>query len=177
MSLDVLELLYWFVGTIGVVLSAQGMWGLFGRQSAKVAGTLTNPLGRFDFLWSEGQFDLVLKWVEEDLTLSIGAVFLLASLVLSSAANICSVCDLRLECISCRVILRFAPLVVGVGAANLIKRCTEKIAVSLSAEEIERQARESIKRDPEPTKARKDIEQMLSNWFQRRVGRAPRLGP
>ena len=161
-----------FVGFLGVFYSAHGLRGLSIRRNAKAAGMLTDPLGRNDFLFSEGQFDLIFKWIYEDLAIALGAILLLISLVLSSTANLCSTCLIEIDSIFFQVLLRVAAVSLGI----ILGWCTlpflRKCAIKYSAKEIERMASNWVKNNPNQ---KQNTITILHNWFPRRVGRDPNL--
>jgi len=160
---DIFEVLASFAGSVGIVLSAQGMLGLCGKQRATIAVELTDPLGRYDFLWSEGRFKLISQWVQNDLSLACGALFLLTSLVLGSISPIHSV----------RSIWIIPAMVAGIIVGGfLIKSGLRRYAISISADAIKEQARRYIAQ--KPNQAEK-LKQELNNWFPKYVGREVNL--
>lgn len=170
--INALDLISLFIGVLGVFYSANGLRGLLIRRNAKVAAMLTDPLGRLDFLFSEGQFDLIFKWVYEDLAIALGAFFLLFSLVLSSTANLCSTCLIGIDSISLQVLLRVGAVCLGIFLGWCTLPLLRKHAVEYSAREIERMAADWVRNRPNE---KQRIKKMLNNWFYRRVGRDPNL--
>lgn len=155
-----IEFFYWMTGALGIALSAQGFRGLSLRKNIRTAWELTDPLGRYDFLFSEGQFDLIVRHIEQDFLLSLGSLILFSSLFLGSVANKNS---------------RgwwFAVIsgLTGIVLSLVIRRIVHCAATRAAARELERRAR-SIQ-DP----GRKDrLRDQIQGWFKKKVGRDPEL--
>lgn len=155
-----------------MVYSVRGLRGLFVGRNAKAVNMLIDPLGRYDFLFSEGHFDLLLDKVYEDFAMSLGSILLLLSLVLSFPANSCNVCVLQGIEPCCLALLVVGTVVLGCVIGLCTLPCLRKQAIKHSAREFEARACENIQRG---LYSKKSMEKLLRNWFSRKVGREPVL--
>lgn len=170
--MSVIEFFYWLTAALGVALSAIGLGGLRLRRNAAIAWKLTDPIGRFDFHFSEGQFDLIVHYVAESFARSAGALILIVSLVLATF-QLVSPRATQLESDCTATHLRLAALSLGLMASVPVWWVVRRIAVRKSAAEMEHQASEHVRRRPD---TERNVKQTLA-WFHKRVGRAPRIRP
>ena len=168
--INVLELIALFAGFLGVFYSAHGLRGLFIWRNAKAVIMLADSLGRLDFHWSEGQFDMILNWIYDELLIALGAVFLLISLVLSSVANPCNICLFKVDGVFFQIILRVGAVLLGIILGWCTLPLLRKCAIAYAAKEIERRASDSIKIN---LGMKERTVRQLNTWFKRRVGRDP----
>ena len=167
--MDLLGVIALLVGFKGVVLTARGLRGLFARRNAVEVIALIEPLERLDFRFSEGEFSLIVDRIYGDLVLSHGSILLLISLVLSFASSTWHayvIWDTHLWWLMV-VSAVFLGLFLGFCALWYLR----KLAINAVAKEIEVRACKEIREQNH----REKIENLLSNWFPRRVGRNPEL--
>lgn len=167
-----IELFYWITGSAGVVLTAQGLSGLRLGANATKLWDLTDPLGRNDFHFSEGQFDLILDRLKRDTLLSVGALSLLVSLALSAAGEVVQSCYVVPTAFSWAAMVRIAALFVGCLAGILVRLAVNRASVEFSARAMETRASRWISTGQ---REEDSLRRELGNWFERRTKRKPRL--
>ena len=153
-------------GGLGIALSAQGFRGLFLAKNAHTAWEFTDPIGRLDFRFSERQFDLVVRHIEQDFLLSLGSLILFLSLFLGGVVNKTT------ECCGTKVIYWARTLLVGIILSLVIGRIVHQAAIRYAGREVEHQARSIAEHAPEGNER---IRNLIQSWFKRRVGRDPKF--
>lgn len=169
--MNVIELVHLLTGTLGVALTAQGLRGLHLRRNAATAWDLTDPIGRFDCRFSEGQFNLILQHLQQEFALSSGALFLLVSLVLSTTKAHCVGWEVLSQGAWTIMLLRLGSIFTGMVVSVPLMRIVHRLAIRGAAREVEERARSEVQRgelqDPD--------RRQLCSWFVKRVGREPDL--